>query len=88
MAGINKQGDLKKHPTSKFSRSQINIIDFNLSKFNKIYTKTIPFFGKYSLLGVKRLNLLYFCKIAYLMNDSIHLKEITKILEIKAKINK
>lgn len=79
MTGINKQGYLKKHPTSKFSRSQINITDFNLSKFNNIYIKTISFFGKYSLLGVKRLNLLYFCKIAYLMNDSIHLKGLLKI---------
>ena len=72
-----------------YSGSQIHIIDFNVSKFNDIYTKIIPFFEEYKLKSNKNLDFLNFCEVAHLINDSLHLtpEGIAKILEIKAKMN-
>jgi hypothetical protein len=72
-----------------YSGSQIHIIDFNVSKFNDIYTKIIPFFEEYKLKSNKNLDFLNFCEAAHLINDSLHLtpKGIAKILIIKAKMN-
>lgn len=72
-----------------YSGSQIHIIDFNVSKFNDIYTKIIPFFEEYKLKSNKNLDFLNFCEVAHLINDSLHLtpEGIAKILAIKAKMN-
>lgn len=71
------------------SGSQMYMIDYNVSKFNDIYTKIIPFFEKYKLSSSKYLDFLDFCEVAHMIKDSLHLTSegITKILEIKAKMN-
>ncbi len=72
-----------------YSGSQMHIIDLNISKFNDIYTKIIPFFKEYKLKSNKYLDFIDFCEVANIINDSQHLtpEGIAKILAIKAKMN-
>ena len=62
---------------------------FKLSKQKDIFEKLIPFFNKYSLLGIKLLNFQDFCEVAQLMKDKEHLTDIgiEKIKFLKSGMN-
>jgi len=72
-----------------YSGSQAHVIDLNVSKFNDIYTKIIPFFKEFNLKSIKSLDFIDFCEVADLMNKSIHLtpEGILRIITIKARMN-
>jgi len=61
-----------------------------ISKFSDIENIIIPFFSKYSLLGIKQLDFLDFCKVANLMKEKKHLtiEGLEMIRKIKSGINK
>lgn len=63
--------------------------DFAVYKYSDIVEKIIPFFDRYSILGVKNHNFRDFCKIAELMSSGAHLtpEGLDKIKEIKAGMN-
>jgi len=65
------------------------IVRLVISKFEDIQQKVLPFFAKYPLLGVKRLDYADFCKVAELMKNKVHLtpEGIDKINSIKVKMN-
>src|SRR5690606_8999977 len=70
-----------------YSGSRAHIIDLNVSKFNDIYTKIIPFFKEFNLKSIKHLDFIDICEVADLLNDSQEItpEVITKIIVIKAK---
>ncbi len=65
------------------------IVDFKINKFSDIQDKVIPFFQKYPILGVKRLDYLDWCKVAELMQNKVHLTQegIDEIKKIKSRMN-
>jgi hypothetical protein len=71
------------------SIKDFSMIDLNVSKFNDIYTKIIPFFNKYRLESIKSKDFEDFCKVADIMFKNEHktLEGINKIIEIKANMN-
>ena len=64
--------------------------DFEITKFTDLVDKVIPFFVKYPIQGVKRLDYLDWCKVAEMMQNKEHLtaEGLSKIRKIKAGINK
>lgn len=64
--------------------------NYLVAKFPDIYEKIIPFFIKYPLQGVKKLDFECFCLIAELIKNKAHLSEggLAKIREIKTEMNK
>jgi hypothetical protein len=66
-----------------------NAIDYKVRAFNEIYSKFIPFFIKYPILGIKSLDFKDFCKVANLMKNKIHLTKegAKKIKEIQSGMN-
>lgn len=71
------------------SVKDFSMIDLNVSKFNDINTKIIPFFSKYRLESIKNLDFIDFCKVADIMFKDEHktLEGINKIIQIKANMN-
>ena len=65
-------------------------IEFIASKFSDLTDKVIPFFNKYTLHGVKRLDYQDWCKVAEMMQNKEHLtaEGLNKIRKIKAGMNK
>jgi len=65
------------------------IVDFKIYKFSDIHDKVIPFFQKYPIQGVKRLDYLDFCRVAELMQNKVHLTQegIDEIKKIKSRMN-
>jgi hypothetical protein len=63
---------------------------FTVSKFDDINNKIIPFFAKFSLIGVKNSNYKDFCKVANLLVQKAHLTQegLDKIIEMKSGMNK
>jgi LAGLIDADG endonuclease len=61
-----------------------------IEKFADINKIIIPFFRNYTLLGVKQLDFLDWCKIANLMNEGKHLsiEGLDLIKKIKSEMNK
>jgi hypothetical protein len=59
-------------------------------KFEDVYEKIIPFFKKYSLLGVKLINFTDFCEVAELVKNKTHLTEsgYKQIVILKSGMNK
>jgi hypothetical protein len=71
------------------STRDFNMIDLNVSKFNDINTKIIPFFNEYKLESIKNLDFLDFCKVAEIISNNEHkfLEGINKIIQIKSNMN-
>jgi len=44
------------------------VVDYEVKKLSDLTEKIIPFFKKYPLKGVKKLDFENFCKVALLMN--------------------
>jgi NADH:ubiquinone oxidoreductase subunit 3 (subunit A) len=67
-----------------------NHVHFRISKFSDLHNKLVPFFQKYPLHGVKRLDYLDWCKVAELMQNKAHLtvEGLNEIRQIKAGMNK
>ena len=64
-------------------------LDFKINKFSIIRDKVIPFFQKYPIQGVKRLDYFDRCKVAELMENKAHLTQegLYEIKKIKSKMN-
>jgi len=62
---------------------------FHVTKFSDITEKIIPFFHKYSIVGVKALDFADFCLVAELMKNKAHLtlEGLDQIRQIKAGMN-
>jgi hypothetical protein len=60
-----------------------------VSKISDINNKIIPFFIKYPIIGIKRLDFEDFCKVAVLIQDKAHLtiEGLEKIRKIKGGMN-
>ena len=67
-----------------------NAFDFKVTKLDDIQNKIIPFFKKYSILGVKALDFADFCKVAELIKEKKHLTKegLEQIRKIKVGMNK
>jgi hypothetical protein len=63
---------------------------FVVTKFSDVYEVIIPLFKKYPILGVKALDFADFCEAAEIVKTKEHLtlEGFTKILEIKARMNR
>jgi hypothetical protein len=63
---------------------------YECSKFSDIRLKVIPFFSKYSIVGVKNKDFQAWCEIAKLVETKDQLTEegLTRIIEIKKGMNK
>jgi hypothetical protein len=63
---------------------------YRIAKFEDTFTKVIPFFQKYKLIGVKNKNFQDWCSTADLINKKEHLTEIGigKITILKKNMNK
>ncbi len=70
-------------------RTDEEAVEFRVSKFEDIFTKIIPFFDKYPILGVKSLDYAYFKQVAFLMKNKLHLinEGIEQIRLIKLRMN-
>jgi hypothetical protein len=66
-----------------------DIVDFHVTKFNDIIQKIIPFFEKYSIIGVKLDNFKDFCQVAELIKNNEHREKegSEKIRLIQLKMN-
>jgi len=53
--------------------TRLNSAVFVVYKFNNHCEKIIPFFQNYPLQGIKSIDFIDFCKIAYLMKNKIYL---------------
>jgi hypothetical protein len=71
-------------------RKDKEAVAFEVNKFEDIKTKIIPFFQEYPIEGHKKANYLYFCKIALLMENKLHLTSggLGEIIDIKNSMNK
>jgi hypothetical protein len=63
--------------------------NFVVTNFKDIIDKIIPFFDKYPIQGVKRLDFVNFKQVANLMKNKAHLtkKGLDEIRSIKSKMN-
>ena len=75
----------------KYSRrsEKVKVGDFAVYKYSDLVEKIIPFFDKYSILGVKNDNFRDFCQIAELIRSGAHKtpEGLDEIKEIKAGMN-
>ena len=64
-------------------------IEYRVTKIADITQKVIPFFNKYSIVGVKALDFADFCRVSELMKKKAHLTlpGLEKIKKIKAGMN-
>lgn len=67
-----------------------NYTEFKSRSFTDNFEKVIPFFHKYSILGVKSLDFADWCKVAELIYNKAHLSKegFKQIRQIKARMNK
>lgn len=67
-----------------------NFTSYSVSKFEDIYTKILPFFKQYKIIGTKSLDFKDFCEVAELIKNKVHLTEwgLNKIVSIKFGMNK
>ena len=67
-----------------------DFVCYNVSKFEDIYTKIIPFFKTYKVIGTKSLDFKDFCEAACLIKNKTHLtqKGLENIQKIKFGMNK
>lgn len=72
-----------------YSKSNQEIGDLVVERLGDNLDKIIPFFDKYPLVGVKRLNYLNFCRVAELMKNKEHLTQegLDQIRQIKSGMN-
>lgn len=63
---------------------------FRVTKYSDIYNKVIPFFKKYTVIGVKGLDFKDFCIAADMMKDKKHLTRqgLDQIQKIKTRMNR
>jgi hypothetical protein len=73
-----------------YPRSGKDFVEFKVRTISDITEKIIPFFQKYPIIGVKRLDFQDWCKIAELMKNKVHLTEegLEQIRTIKTGMNK
>ena len=66
-----------------------NLVQLQISNFNKLITKIIPFFDYFPLLGVKVLYFKDFKKVAKIIENTEHLtsSDISNIFKIKSNMN-
>ena len=66
------------------------VVVFSVSDFSSVFNIVIPFFDKYIIKGTKFADFSDFRKIAFIMNDKVHLTSegLNQIKEIKAKMNR
>ena len=57
------------------SRNNKNYIEFTVRGFGSVSEKIIPFFDKYTIIGIKALDFSDFCKVAELIKNKAHLTE-------------
>jgi len=72
-----------------YKETKTSIVSLTIYKLSDITNKIIPFFSKLSILGVKQLDYLDFCKVVNLMNDGKHLttEGLDLIRKIKSGMN-
>jgi len=73
-----------------YAKSKSNTaFDFRVTKFSDLIEKVIPFFDKYSIVGVKYHDYKDFKRVAELMNNGAHLTSegLEEIRLIKAGMN-
>lgn len=72
-----------------FISERSDIVDFHVTKIMDITDKIIPFFEKYTIIGIKQANFYDFCKVAKLVKDKEHLsvEGLEKIKLLKSKMN-
>ena len=70
--------------------SNYNHVNFFVTKFSDLNEKVIPFFDKYSIIGVKLLDFNDFKQVAELMKNNAHLTQegLDKIRKIKTNMNR
>ena len=75
---------------SYYSGRTSEVGNFIVSKLSDITEKIIPFFEKYPILGVKRLDFKDFCKASELIKNKAHLTELglDEIKKVKAEMNR
>nr|ATI20507.1 LAGLIDADG endonuclease [Juglanconis juglandina] len=63
--------------------------EFIVTKFSSIEDTIIPFFQKYPILGVKALDFVNFCQVAYIMKVKGHLTKsgLEQIISLREKMN-
>ncbi len=68
-----------------FKRSNENMVDLVVTKFEDINKKIIPLFNKYKIEGIKYLDFQDFCKAIELVKNKAHLtkEDLKKICRIK-----
>jgi LAGLIDADG endonuclease len=73
-----------------YSQSNQEAVYLKVENFSDVNDKVIPFFTKYSILGVKSLDFYDFTKVADLIKDKNHLNQtgLDKIRIIKAGMNR
>ena len=67
-----------------------NSVNLQITKFMDITTKIIPFFDKYPIEGIKKLDFLNFKEVCEILKTKDHLKNpkaLNKIIEIKSNMN-
>lgn len=75
---------------SYYLKSKQNVGDFIVSRLTDINEKIIPFFEKYSIIGVKALDFSDFCKASKLIQNKAHINKLglDQIRSIKAGMNR
>ena len=65
-------------------------VKFRTSNFKDIYEKVIPFFKRYTLFGMKKINFDIFCEAAEIIKKDEHKTSegVQKLLALKSKINR
>lgn len=75
---------------SGWLKEKENYTEFCVSNFQDIYSKIIPFFKKYKILGVKSQDFQDFCVVAEYMKEKVHLTQegVREISIIKSRMNR
>lgn len=73
-----------------YTKSTVNVIDYEVKNFTDISEKIIPLLKEYPLQGTKKQNFEYFCKVASLIKSGVHLTKsgLDEIYRIKSEMNK
>lgn len=72
-----------------YRKSSKDVMNFEVKKLSDLTEKIIPFFKKYPLQGIKKLELECFCQVASLIKSGAHLTKsgLDKIRKIKEEMN-
>jgi len=73
-----------------YKKSNVEAVDYKISKFSDLTEKLIPFFYKHKIIGVKYKDFNDFCLVANLMKNKAHLTSegLEEIIKIKNGMNK